>query len=273
VGEKILVAHGEICNRLKILRVERPEKWVTYTVAEMPTQIYTVDGAAMNLDMVMADEVKSQTGLDPVSFRRSRHFDPATSTKCTWMISFLEPVAPFRLFGESRPARVILKQTPPIQCTRCFEWHGKRTCDRPVHCLHCGGKDHEDDKVDGICQKLERCANCRGPHLSTHITCPARPIRKNGQLQRLTKAEKSKVRVAGTSLFHRANKTPPGSTPLLTTVTCSDIQSQVEGEQSLVPVSEESSGAMEIDPEESSPLAPACEAASTNDNTEISVYE
>jgi hypothetical protein len=57
------------------------------------------------------------------------------------------------------------------------------------------------------------------------------------------------------------------------TVTCSDVQSQVEGEQSLVPVSEESSGAMEIDPEESSPLAPACEAASTNDNTEISVYE
>ncbi|KAF6515080.1 hypothetical protein HZS61_004986 [Fusarium oxysporum f. sp. conglutinans] len=159
---------------------------------------------------LIIEEIYAQTKTKPKSARPSRHIpDPTTNPEQdtqTWIISFLQPVRPFRLFGTSSLARTIEKKCMPTRHNPgCQGYHTNRFCGRNPRCGHCGEIATEDKPHAEPCNKPAKCANCYGPAPADHESCPAKPIRKNGRLQRPTKKELSAIRRLGRKQYQAKN--------------------------------------------------------------------
>ncbi|POS87980.1 hypothetical protein EPUL_000235 [Erysiphe pulchra] len=97
--------------------------------------------------------------------------------------------------------RIQNRKSVPM-CEKCFGFHSTRTCAREYMCKLYGTKRQE-----GPSSKPRQCLNCKGPHDSENIFCPARPQRKNGAFVRLSSDQLRHIRKAGHSDYLKAIQT------------------------------------------------------------------
>ena len=64
-------------------------------------------GVTINTAELVAEEAGAQTKAKPVSCRPSRHGANPLTGRITWVVSFLAPVRPFRLFNASELSNLI----------------------------------------------------------------------------------------------------------------------------------------------------------------------
>ncbi|KAM5350149.1 hypothetical protein ACJ41O_006654 [Fusarium nematophilum] len=211
IRQKVLAKEQEVGRRLKATKIELPTKWYNYVVPNCPTKLTNIFGEVVDIGTVIHDEVAAQTNLRPTSIRPSRHGPNPATDKGSWIVSFLEKVPPFRLFGTSAYSRLIEKKRPmPTRHNPgCQGYHSSRPCTRTPRCENCGKPDTGDGSHPQPCTEPERCANCFGPAPAGHSDCPAKPSRKNGKLKLPTAKELAAIRRAGQRLFanpqNRAN--------------------------------------------------------------------
>ena len=145
---------------------------------------------------IIDEEVMAQTKVQPVSCRPSRFGANALTGKMTWIISFLAPVRPFRLFNTSDLAKEINKK-PAISRhdPGCQSFCNPARCVRYARCSNCGTRKDQHPGPSGVnCTEKPRCANCHGPFPAGHDSCPAAPKRKGDALIKLTKKQLDIIR-------------------------------------------------------------------------------
>jgi hypothetical protein len=206
-----------ICNTIGAISVKTPQKWYNYAVPGVPSTVTCFNGDIMETGGLIEDEVKTQTKSAPVSCRPSRFGANTRTGLTTWIISFLEPVRPFRLFNVSERSRLIEKK-PAI--TRhdpgCQGYCHPPRCNRAPRCSKCAHKTAEHEGPAGAnCSKPAQCANCHGPFPAGHDNCPAAPKRKNGKIAILTRKELAVVQRYGEHCYQETNA--PKDSDTLTT--------------------------------------------------------
>jgi len=197
--------------------VKQPEIWHNYAVPGVPITIHSLVGPVTNTAELITEEVIAQTKKRPVSCRPSRHGANPLTGKITWIVSFLEPVRPFRIFNASDLAKAIHKN-PAIARHNpgCQGYCNPAKCTRYARCPHCSSRTDQHIGPSGEnCAEAARCANCHGPHPAKHENCPAAPKRRGGKLIKLTKKELDAVRRHGDKQFRDAQK-PTTDTASLT---------------------------------------------------------
>ncbi|KAM4066777.1 ribonuclease H-like protein [Hirsutella rhossiliensis] len=159
------IARDDWAARLGAVAVEGFQKWHTYAVADCPRQLTDIWGAAVDYDQAIKEEIKLQTGAEPIDVHiAKRYSESSDQPTVTMIVSFQAAIQRrWRLFGTSRLARLIAKTARPAQCDTCWDYHSRYACDRKQACRRCGGKDHRDND----CKQPERCANCSGPSRQT----------------------------------------------------------------------------------------------------------
>jgi hypothetical protein len=184
--------------------VKQPETWFNYAVPGVPVTIHRLFGGLITSTAeIITEEVLAQTKKKPVSCRPSRHgANPATG-KITWVVSFLNPVRPFRLFNSSELSKSINKS--PI-ITRhdpgCQGFCNPAKCNRYARCNICSTRiDQHIGPPGPNCTAKAKCANCHGPFPAGHDHCPAAPKRKSGNIIKLTKRELDAIRRHGDREF------------------------------------------------------------------------
>ncbi|KAM4056490.1 endonuclease-reverse transcriptase domain-containing protein [Hirsutella rhossiliensis] len=140
--------------RLGAVAVEGFQKWHTYAVADCPRQLTDIWGAAVDYDQAIKEEIKLQTGAEPIDVHiAKRYSESSDQPTVTMIVSFQAAIQRrWRLFGTSRLARLIAKTARPAQCDTCWDYHSRYACDRKQACRRCGGKDHRDND----CKQPER---------------------------------------------------------------------------------------------------------------------
>ena len=192
---------------LQILRgtaVKIPQFWYNYAVPGVPYTMRQLSGNLVtNSVELVAEEVVAQTQEIPISCRPSRHGPNLESNKITWIISFLAPVRPFRLFNASELSKSIDKK-PVIgrHDPGCQGFCNPAKCTRYQRCNNCSTRLDLHDGPAGVnCTHEARCANCHGPFPAGHDSCPTAPRRKNGKIIRPTKKELDIIRRHGDRNF------------------------------------------------------------------------
>lgn len=213
---KILEAEPRLTALLGAEKIEISQKWHTYVVKGCPRTIQDHLGQPIELEALIEDEAKIQTGYEPTSWRLSQHTQPEDHL-ITVLISFLRPLRTrFTLFGISQPAQLVTKKNPPTQCDNCWGYHPRRYCTRTARCWLCGQAAHSDT----TCDHDQPCANCLAPHTADDPKCLARPKREHGRLVRITRKEYQKLRLNNQRNQARqdsqARTTPSPSTRSLT---------------------------------------------------------
>ena len=205
-------------NAKEILRicggasVSRPEKWYRYAVKEVPYSFRGADGSTIDTTTLI-EEVFIQTKMTPRDISISQHgADPQTG-RGTFIVSFLQPAPPFRLFSTSQMARLVDKKPLlRIHDPGCQGYCTGNRCKRVHRCGNCG--DRLDKHVGtGACSHPVKCANCCGPFKSGHADCPAKPTYQQGRWVPLGKKARAATRAAGNRQFAEVNDgaaTAPG---------------------------------------------------------------
>ena len=206
--DKLLQQKEDWSRELGAINVEASQRWYKYVVHNCPRRLTDLHGNEVNYDTATLDEIKCQTGLEPVSVKPSRHDSNELPTK-TLIVSFTEPTKRFwTLFGTSSPAALINKPQPPRQCTVCWDYHGPRGCKRLPICKTCGKPAHGTE----ACSTPTQCINCLAPHEADDTTnCLARPKRVHGMLRYLTREQKVAIRKIGRELFYQKNPESRGN--------------------------------------------------------------
>ena len=184
--------------------VEVPEHWYSYAVTQVPFSFpsYVTPGEVIQTSDVIRDEVYAQTQKHPVDVKPSRHGPDAHTGKGTWIVSFKEPVKPFRLFGNSGQARILDKKSPiELHNPGCQGYCVARRCNRVARCNHCGDRLEEHTDGAGPCTRPARCANCHGPYPAGHPDCAAAARRERGKVVRPTKKQLANIRRAGAKRY------------------------------------------------------------------------
>ncbi|EFY95407.2 Endonuclease/exonuclease/phosphatase [Metarhizium robertsii ARSEF 23] len=214
---------AEWAEDLGATAVETSQKWYTYAVANCPRRLTDLYGNELDYAATARDEIINQTGLTPVSVRAPRRDNELLPYK-TLIVSLLEPTKrPWSLFGTSRPARLIEKKNPPKQCENCWDYHTRHACNRQTRCKRCGKSDHTSDG----CTAAEQCANCLGPHTADLVTCPARPKRVHGMLQRLSREQRALIRQMGSQLHQQRQHTAQQNQQTRTATNCTSVAETV----------------------------------------------
>jgi hypothetical protein len=205
--------------------VNQPETWYNYAVPGVPMTMHElISGAVTNTSELVIEEVVAQAKERPVSCRPSRHGANPLTGKITWIISFLTPVRPFRLFNASELSKAIDKK-PAI--TRhdpgCQGFCNPAKCIRYARCGICSTRIDQHVGPSGAnCTEKARCANCHGPFPAGHDHCPAAHRRKNGKIIKPTKKELDILRRHGDRDFREAYA--PASPAPTNTATPQDTQ-------------------------------------------------
>ena len=184
--------------------VEVPEHWYSYAVTHVPFSFpsYVTPGKIIQTSDVIRDEVYAQTKKHPVDAKPSRHGPDAHTGKGTWIVSFKEPVKPFRLFGNSGQARILDKKSPiELHNPGCQGYCVARRCNRVARCNHCGDRLEEHTDGAGPCTRPARCANCHGPYPAGHPDCAAAARRERGKVVRPTKKQLANIRRVGAKRY------------------------------------------------------------------------
>lgn len=153
----------------------------------------------------MAMEVKSATGLDPVSVRTA---DNGMGSTCTLFVSFSaeapNPPRTIRLFGANVPVYRSNRPARVIQCDVCWGFHSRHGCSRPARCRVCASTAHRSEahpEVSSVGEvSVPRCASCSGPHPADATFCPLRPARKSSQRAKPSRVEAGRIRSQQRSL-------------------------------------------------------------------------
>ena len=128
---------------LGIITAEPHQNWFTYAVAECPRKLLDLWGEPIDYDRMLKEEIVTQTGLTPVRVQTSRRNQESEPTQ-TLIVSFTSPVPRhWRLFGSSKPARLVNKTDPPHQCDNCWDFHSRAGCIRDKYCKRCGKSGHD----------------------------------------------------------------------------------------------------------------------------------
>ncbi|KAH6988655.1 hypothetical protein EDB80DRAFT_654858 [Ilyonectria destructans] len=88
---KILEAEHRLTALLGAEKIEISQKWHTYVVKGCPRTIQDHLGQPIELEALIKDEAKIQTGYEPTSWRLSQHTQPEDHL-ITVLISFLRPL-------------------------------------------------------------------------------------------------------------------------------------------------------------------------------------
>ncbi|KFA50735.1 hypothetical protein S40293_10099 [Stachybotrys chartarum IBT 40293] len=140
--DRLLQQKDEWSHELGATTIETSQKWYKYVVPNCPRRLTDLQGNEVDYDSAARDEIKCQTGLEPVSVQPSRHDSEELPSK-TLIVSFTEPTKRFwTLFGVSSPAKLINKPQAPRQCTICWDYHSQRGCRRLPICKSCGKSAH-----------------------------------------------------------------------------------------------------------------------------------
>lgn len=207
----------EILTRtMRATDIRLPEKWYNYAVTGVPFTMRQLVGASIiNTAELITEEVCAQTKARPVSCRPSRHGPNPATNKITWIVSFLQPVRPFRLFNAGETSKLIEKRQPVTRHNPgCQGYCNPAKCTRYARCSHCATRvDQHAGQHGANCTEAPKCANCHGPFPAGHEHCPAVPRRKNGKLVRLSRKELDAVRRHGDKEFRDSNLPPAPETP------------------------------------------------------------
>ncbi|KAL6362151.1 hypothetical protein LRP88_04227 [Fusarium phalaenopsidis] len=204
IRDKIIASQEQLQHCLRASKVELPVKWFNYAIPSCPNKLPNILGDLVDTEATIEDEVIAQTGQRPIRLQPSRHTSQnIKAERKTWIASFLQPVEPFRLFGVSALARRIKKKAS-IQRHNpgCQGYHISRYCHRQQRCETCS--DPLEEGHQQPCSLSPKCSNCYGPFPASHENCPARPIRKNGEMIPLTKKELTAIRKIGQKSYLRA---------------------------------------------------------------------
>ena len=180
--------------------IEPASDWTSVIVPHVPIYIRTMGGRIeVTREMIMA-ECQAVCGVTPIQVRPNYVKTGQYST--SWIIHFKQVPAnlKFRLFDESGPSIRFSRRRPIEQCQRCWGYHSTRTCVKGLRCESCSGT-HEKMECTA---NIPKCANCAGPHESSHHDCMARPTRLHGQVTPRTPAELRIIRLRGQRDFNAA---------------------------------------------------------------------
>lgn len=116
------------------------------------------------------------------------------------MVSFLDPVTPFRLFGMGEKSQLKKNPRPTLRHDPgCQEFCHRARCTKPAKCVRCSGllSDHSNE----ACTKPEKCVNCRGPFPASHESCAFIPKVINKQVVYLTGENATAARRIGATAY------------------------------------------------------------------------
>ena len=188
--------------------VRQPETWFNYAIPGVPTTLHQLlGGITINTAELVAEEAEAQTKAKPVSCRPSRHGANPLTGRITWIVSFLAPVRPFRLFNTSELSNLIERRAPITRHDLgCQGYCNPARCRRLACCGMCSTRiDQHDGPAGANCTQEAQCANCHGPFPAGHEHCPAAPQRKDGKVVQLTKTQLRAIRRHGERNFQAAN--------------------------------------------------------------------
>jgi hypothetical protein len=197
--------------------VKQPETWYNYAVPGVPVAMHQLfSGPITCTTELVAEEVLAQTKERPVSCRPSRHGANPLTGKITWIVSFLKPVRPFRLFNSSELSRPINKKpTIARHDPGCQGFCNPAKCSRYARCSVCSTRiDQHIGPPNANCTAKPKCANCHGPFPAGHERCPATPRRKSGITIKPTKKELDAIRRHGDREFRDLYTPLPGNDTL-----------------------------------------------------------
>ncbi|KAK5994259.1 putative RNA-directed DNA polymerase from transposon BS-like protein [Cladobotryum mycophilum] len=201
VQREVLERKEEWIRLLGALHAETRQIWYNYIVEECPRTIPTWDGRPVDFNECFREEVITQTGTAPVSFRPTRKNEPHAPTQ-KMIVSFPTPITKrWRLFGSSRMARYLEKSKLPEQCVWCWDYHSWRHCSRKQRCNRCGKTDHDFE----TCQRPEQCPNCLEPAPPNHKDCSMKPYKARGAIQRPTQHQRKTARTTGAQRYRQRN--------------------------------------------------------------------
>ena len=186
---------------------------------EVPYSFQGADGLPIDTRSLIREEVITQTQVTPCDISESRHgVDPVTR-RGTFIVSFLQPVRPFRLFSASAQSQLVSKKPRLIlHDPGCQGYCRGASCKRVHRCNRCG--ERLDSHTPGECLAPIKCANCCGPYRVGHDECPAKPTFRDGRWLPPSKKTRAAIRLNGHRLFDLAHPaTDPedeGSQPLPT---------------------------------------------------------
>lgn len=209
---KTLIQRACACVKLAL-----PEKWHTYALTDVPYTFMNLspDMPMVDTDTILAEEAQAQTGLTPIDFKRSQ-FGPNPSTgRGTFIVSFLEPVRRFQLFGTGGFSRPVQK-APKVHrhAKGCQGYCNPRACTRAPRCHHCSDRlDSHSPGELALCARAARCANCYGPYEAGHEKCPAAPRVVKKRVTPLTRSELAAVRKVGLQAYQRAGTQAADANP------------------------------------------------------------
>jgi hypothetical protein len=209
--DKMMAEEGrrEISRICAGINVTLDKRWYTYVVPGVPSILVDLlgDNCVANAADWIHDEVTAQTGKEPVSCRPGKAGSHPLTGKGTWLVSFLEPVRQFQLFGSSGPSFLRKrKEKVGLHSPGCQGYCTGRRCYRLSRCGQCG--DPLDRHPPGTCDKPAQCPNCRGPFRAGHERCPAAPTRSNGKWVHPPRNALVAIRRSGHKAFEAANRTP-----------------------------------------------------------------
>jgi hypothetical protein len=193
-------------NREKLIRsvegtgLTIPQTWINYAVQGVESSLRMLDGTFVPATPeLVSDEVLSQTRIAPESVRASRHGPNTVTGLTTWIVSFLKPVRPFRLFGTSDYSKEIRKsEGVQLHNPGCQGYCKGTRCTRDARCHNCKERivTHTGPANEN-CTLPSQCANCFGPYPAGHWGCPAKPRREHGTLIPIPRKELEKIRRLG----------------------------------------------------------------------------
>lgn len=206
---QLLLSEERLRTVLEILEAESAtlyQKWYTYAVQNVPFTINTpfADSPLRTEDEIL-QEIQVQTGQKAVDAHVSRRGAYDTAPRATWIISFLKPARPFKLFGTTSVSRLVQKKDQiGFHEDGCLGYCHTRRCVRPRRCKRCG--ERLADHPAGECTRPVRCANCCGPFLSGHEGCPAAPRQERGRWIFPTPRRRADIRKFGRHRFNEAHE-------------------------------------------------------------------
>ncbi|OJD09440.1 hypothetical protein ACJ73_10313, partial [Blastomyces percursus] len=214
--EALLAKKDEISAILTSAQVEKEERWVTCIVPGLQPEYQDYEGRTQTLTgKQAAEEFTRITGVIPQLCRWNRAQPERPSNA---LVLAFPPEAAVRLpktveiYGHRRPVIIKPPKAQILQCSRCWAFHPERYCNRNPRCRRCSSRDHQEGhptchkEDNGDCGCPDRCTNCLGPHAANDLSCPARPVVKNGVVQRHPKTRKNDIRKAQNQAYWTKSK-------------------------------------------------------------------
>ncbi|KDN63502.1 hypothetical protein CSUB01_12227 [Colletotrichum sublineola] len=201
----ILNSSSKLSEHFGATAVDSAQTWTHYRIIGVPRYTFDYQGNQVPItEQLIADEVKMATKKIPARVHTTLQTKDLDIQ--TWIISLTEWAPPFRLF-DSALSRQLKERFQPYQCTICFDWHGRRPCQRNQLCKKCGKP--EEDHPAGVCTAPTQCTNCKGPYLSNHPECRLQPKKgTDGRISRPTKTQRQAIRQKERQRYEQARREP-----------------------------------------------------------------